>query len=234
MNTHTFRLLPLIVSAIAGQVLLFATPAFAASPPTATLYLTPPTATVTSGNPLAVDITLNTGGQGAGGIDIHLTVPSGLTYSSYDASTSVFTSEVTPPTVSGTDLHLARLLTSAGGYTGTNGEVAHLVFTASGSASTAKLAFDQANSSVAAYTDSSNILNTVSNASYSIVPPVASTPAPVSTPVATITSTPVLVAKAKTLPVSGVSPLSESALALASIGLGLLALIYIRKEFSRK
>lgn len=152
---------------------------------------------------------LDTGGQGVGGVDIVLDLSSNLTYSSYDASSSVFPMEATAPTVNGSSLHLARLNTTNGGWNGSSGEVIHLVFTVGG-AGTSSVAINQTSSSVIEFTTSDDILNTVNNGLYTI----NSVSTPSSTPTAALiaTSTPTSI-----LPSSSTSPVSTKSTTTSSL-----------------
>lgn len=198
--------LPIIVLVLA--VLCLTSPRMAlAATPTAILSLTPASASEVSGSVFTVDVLVNTGGQGVAAIDMYLNVPSGLTYTSYDESTSVFPSNVTSPTVVGSRLHLARATFAAGGYTSTgNAEVIRLSFTPT-AAGTQSLTYDQPSSSVDDYANSTNILLSVQNGQYTVPGPVSTAqplPQPSTAPVSTAKPTPKV---AVVLPVTGTSPL---------------------------
>ena len=196
----------------------------------AVLSITPATGTVAPNGNLPVDIIVDSGGQQVGGVDIYLTIPANLTYVSYDASTSVLATGVTQPTVSGSRLHLARALnlSPATPYTGSNGEVIHLVFAATSTAGDAVLAIDQSSSSVATYESTpTNILSAVQNGNYTVSSPSSS---PTATPTVAVTKKPTVsvAQKVPTLPVTGIPFLPGFAvivLGFTSITLGLRAVL---------
>ena len=181
---------PLIIAASSAPWFLVQ-PAFAAAP-TAIISVSPASGQEPMPNNFPVDITVNTGGQGVTAVEIYLTIPTGLQYANFDASTSKFDTSVTSPTVSGNRLHFDRALITAGGFNGT-GEVIRLFFTPLAAGSNA-LNIDQAASKVIAYSDSTNILQSVNNAIYSV-------PAP------TVATTPISAVPVTSMPVTGTSPL---------------------------
>ena len=198
--------LPLLLSVSAAglSVSAFAAlPACAASP-TAIFSLSPASGQEAIPNTFPVDLRIDTGGQGVSATEVYLTIPAGLQYSSFDASTSVFDTNVTSPAVSGNTLHFDRAVLTAGGYTGA-GEVIRLIFTPI-AAGPNPLNIDQANSKAIAYSDSSNVLASVVNAQYNVVAAPVATPTP--TP-SIVSATPApAVKKPVSLPVTGTSPLA--------------------------
>ncbi len=121
-----------------------------------------------------VDIKLNTGGQAVGGVRLTLNTSTNLQFLGGNAEGSDFASEVSPITINGNTITAARVRLDAG-YNGTTGQVVRLVFkpTAVG---TATVTLDQANSEVVAYEDSTNILNSVVNGSYTVTQETVATP----------------------------------------------------------
>ena len=190
---------PLIIAASSAPWFL-AQPAFAAAP-SAIISVSPASGQEPMPTNFPVDITVNTGGQGVSAVEIYLTIPTGLQYASFDASTSKFDTNVSSPTVSGNRLHFDRALISAGGFNGT-GEVIRLFFTPLAVGSNA-LNIDQAASQVVAYSDSTNILQSVNNATYLVIPPpVVSTPVPSIVAIAMPTAKSVVTS----MPVTGTPP----------------------------
>ena len=157
MLTTPLRLLTAFGLVLLANALLLASPSYAATA-SADLSITGVSSTYTTGDSVPVDITLDTGGQAASGASVTVDF-SGLTYSSYSATSSVFDTETAAPTLNGPSLTFSRT-SSGSGYTGSAGEVLHLVFTAT-SAGDASLSIDETNSSVTAESDSTDILNTV-------------------------------------------------------------------------
>ena len=204
-----------------------AQPAFAASTPSAILSLTPASGQEPIPTNFPVDVIVNTGGQGASAVEVYLTIPAGLQYASFDASTSKFDTNVTSPTVSGNRLHFDQALLAPGGFNGT-GEVIRLFFTPTTVGSSA-LNIDQTTSQVVAYSDSTNILLSVNNATYAVVAPVAAS-APVSSIVAISNATPTPAAAVTSMPVTGTSPFL---LLLPFMPLALFAALRLRSYLGR-
>lgn len=173
-----FRVLRSIALLSIGAGIILLSIRVSAATKTAALSLTPASGTVAQNADLVVTIQLNTGGQGSGGFDITLNYAN-MTYKSFTADTNTFPVEVSPVSNSGTAVRIRRVTFADGGFSG-QGNIGTITFTAVTCA--ASLTFANT-SSVYAYTDSSNILNTTSNGTYTGASGSGEpTPAPTSSP----------------------------------------------------
>lgn len=147
-------------------------PTVDASPVSATLKVTPNIGNQSMGSDFVVDFTLDTGGQSVGGVLVEVSYSSRLQFVSADATGSVFGEEVLSPTPSGGTFQFGRVRLDTG-FNGSNGQLLRVTFrpTAPG---TATIVINASASEVIAYFDSSNILQTTVNGSYTILGPPAS------------------------------------------------------------
>jgi len=130
----------------------------------AILHITPGNGSYAAGTTLKVAITLDSPISAASVVKVVLNTTN-LTYVSSDFTSSIFGQTVTAPSQNGSTITfaLARFDT---GYTGTGGLVGNLVFTVQ--SGTPTITIDQTNSQVVAYADSSQILASVTNGSYTV------------------------------------------------------------------
>ncbi len=156
-----------------------------AAPQTATLKVSPASSTVTVNSEFSVNLLVDTGGQSASYVTVDVNYSNNLEYVRFDASGSVFSTALFDPTPSGNHFKLERTRTDAG-YNGSNGQILKVTFKAI-AAGTGTVTINKAASEVLAYEDSSNILQTVANGSYTLqsAPATGSTATP-----ATATATP--------------------------------------------
>lgn len=137
-----------------------------AATPTATLTVNSATSQVQVGQNITTNVLLNTGGQAVSAVDILVKFSPNLEYVTSSSTDTVFSTEVTPAAASGNSVHFAKLRTDTG-YTGTNGKIISLTFKALTSGN-ATVSINKDSSIVGAYSDSTNILSSVTNGSYTV------------------------------------------------------------------
>jgi|GEM_PF-5385647 len=133
--------------------------------PTATVSVSPATGMVTIGQPVVVNVLLNTGNQPVAGVDITMSYSASLQFVSADATGSVFDQEIAPPAPDRNEFHFSRVSFGTG-YNGSNGQLIKLTFmtkTVGPASITIKSTSD-----VLAYDDAANIFQTANNASFTI------------------------------------------------------------------
>ncbi len=133
--------------------------------PTAQLKVNPATGTYTFGAEFNVNFQLTTGGQAVGGVQVDVIYSPHLEFVSFDATGSVFNQEVIAPAPSNGAFQFARIRFDTG-YDGSDGQLLRMRFRAA-SAGSATITISQG-SEVIAYSDSSNILQSVTNGSYTV------------------------------------------------------------------
>lgn len=180
---------------------------------TATLNLSPASGSYIIGSQVAVNVKLTSTTEAISGVEVTINYPAGLLrFDSADGSGSIFTTELTPASVIGTNtifLSRARLDT---GYLGTAGQVVRLNFSSLAAGSPA-VSIDMNTSQAGAYSDGGNALQSVSGASYTVTNPVASTPKPTpkpSTAKSSATATPSPSATATATPATPIPTLTPT------------------------
>lgn len=138
-----------------------------AATPSAVLRISPSSGTISVGGTLAVDVLLDSGGQGVSYVLGELTFSDSLEFVSASTADSVMPSVVVAPTANGQTIRFELTRTNDDGYKGNGGLVTKLRFK-SKSEGKVDLIFNQANSQVLAFEDSSNILKSVGNGNYTV------------------------------------------------------------------
>ena len=171
MNVVRRYLLPLTALALLVSGTNIRPTLVRAAVPSVTFTIIQASSTVLVGDTITADIKIDTGGQGISAVEVYLPIPVNLQYVSADASTSVFDTNVTTPTVTNNVLHFGRAMLSTGGYNVVGShEVIHLVLTATGNGSAA-LNITKSTSQAVAYSDSSNVLQTVNGVAFVVLIP---------------------------------------------------------------
>ena len=136
---------------------------------TATLRVQPASGTHVVGEDFPVDFRLDTGNQFVGGVEIKVSYSTNLEFVSFDAAGSVYDVSVIDPAPLNNAFEFVRLRFDQG-FNQNDGQLLHFVFHAL-SAGTATITINQATSQVIASDDSQNILGSVVNGAFTIVPP---------------------------------------------------------------
>jgi len=132
----------------------------------ATMAISPTSGTYNLNDAVSVNVNLTSPTNAAAGVDVRITHSGNLTFVSADSTGTVFATEVTPATDVANVITFSSVRTDTG-FIGNTGQLMRLNFTAS-AAGTATISIDKTNSSVIAYADSTDILQTVTNGSYTI------------------------------------------------------------------
>lgn len=134
--------------------------------PSATLSIVPANTVTGVKQPFNVDIKLTSNTNAASAVDLTVNYSPNLTYNSSDSANSIFNTEVDALKNVNNAITFSRIRTDTG-YLGTSGQVVRLNFTASKSG-LYTISINTGNSSVLAYSDSSNILLSTSNATITV------------------------------------------------------------------
>lgn len=138
-----------------------------AASPTATLRISPTSGTVSVGGTLAVDVLLDTGGQGVSYVVGDISFSDNLEFVSANTANSVMPTPVNAPAANGQTVRFELTRTHDEGYKGSGGLVVKLTFKPK-SEGQASLTINQGNSQVLAFEDSSNILKSVGGGTYTV------------------------------------------------------------------
>ncbi len=151
-------------------------PGAAEAQSTATLKVVPSPGSATVGTDFIVDLKLDTGGQAVGGVLVSVSYSSNIQYVGIISGTSVFDQEIIAPAPSGNIFQFARVRFDTG-FNGADGELLQVTFRPL-SNGVAAIVINQTASEVIAYSNSSNILSGVLNASYTVTGGPPGTPPP--------------------------------------------------------
>lgn len=178
---------------LGSLALLSLFPAFAvkAATPSAVLSAVASASSVTIGSNVTVDIRLTSQGERASAVEVYLAIPGNFSYVSSDTTNSVMSFAVEGVSVQNGVLRFSRARLDEG-YLGSNGFVIQLSFQAT-AAGAGQFSIQQGTdtSQVIAYSDSSQILQSVQNATVTAQNAATPTPTPETTPTpATPTPTP--------------------------------------------
>lgn len=151
-----------IVGLLAGSFVLVSV---LAAPQTAVLRIAPTSGNQSVGTDFAVDLRLDTGGENVAGVLADISFSSNLQLVNADAAGSVFDEEVYS-TGAANSLQVWRARLDSG-FGGADGQVLRLTFRPL-SAGTATVTIDASISEVLAFSDSTNILQSIRNGSFDV------------------------------------------------------------------